>query len=95
MNHMCFKRYAFIWIYRVNKNALVIDLILQVLLYVTRYIRSLDSIASTGYTKKNTNFWQPICVKEKLGVALRYLASGDSQQSVGWADRISKAAISK
>ena len=95
MNHMCFKRYAFIWIYRVNKNALVIDLILQVLLYVTRYIRPLDSIASTGYTKKNTNFRQPICVKEKLGVALRYLASGDSQQSVGWADRISKAAISK
>ena len=45
--------------------------------------------------KKNTNFRQPICVKEKLGVALRYLASGDSQQSVGWADRISKAVISK
>ena len=45
--------------------------------------------------KQNTNFRQPICVRERLGVALRYLASGDSQQSLGWADRISKATISK
>ena len=45
--------------------------------------------------EKNTNFRQSICVKERLGVAFRYLASGDSQQSVGWAHRISKATISK
>ena len=40
-------------------------------------------------------FRQPICVKERLAVTLRYLASGDSQQSLGWAHRIGKATISK
>ena len=45
--------------------------------------------------KQNTNFRQPICVKEGLAVTLRYLASGDSQQSLGWAHRIGKATISK
>ena len=36
-----------------------------------------------------------ICVKERLAVTLRYLTSGNSQQSLGWAHRIGKAAISK
>ena len=45
--------------------------------------------------KQNTNFRQPICVKESLVVALCYLASGDSQQSLGWVHRIGKATISK
>ena len=45
--------------------------------------------------KQNTNFRQPICVKESLAVTLRYLASGDSEQSLGWAHRIGKATISK
>ena len=46
-----FQQNVFMWIYRVNKNGLVIHLILQVLSYVTRCIRPLGSIASTGYTK--------------------------------------------
>ena len=29
--------------------------------------------------KQNTNFRQPICVKERLADTFRYLASGDSQ----------------
>ena len=45
--------------------------------------------------KQNTNFRQPICVKERLAVTLRYLTSGDLQQSVGWVHRIGKARISK
>ena len=45
--------------------------------------------------KQNTNFRQPFCVKERLAVTLRYLASGDSQQSHGWVHRIGKATISK
>ena len=45
--------------------------------------------------KQNTNFRQPICVKERLAVTLHYLSSGDSQQSLGWAHRIGKATISK
>ena len=44
---------------------------------------------------QNTNFGQSICVKEKLVVTLRYLASGDSQQSLGWVHRIGKATIIK
>ena len=68
-----FQQNVFMWIYRVNKNALIICLILQVLSYITRCIRPLGWIASTGYTKKNTNFGQPICVKERLAVTLRQL----------------------
>ena len=45
--------------------------------------------------KQNTNLRQQVCVKERLEVTLRYLASGDSQQSLGWAHRIGKATISK
>ena len=45
--------------------------------------------------KQSTNFRQTICVKEKLAVTLRYLASDDSQQSLGWAHRIGKTTISK
>ena len=41
------------------------------------------------------NFRQPTCVKERLAVTLRYLASGNSQQSLGWAHRIGKATISR
>ena len=45
--------------------------------------------------KQNINFRQPTCVKERLAVTFRYLASGDSQQSLGWAYCIGKAAIPK
>ena len=38
---------------------------------------------------------QSICLKERLAVRLRYLASGDSQQSLDWAHGIGKATISK
>ena len=45
--------------------------------------------------KQNTNFGQPICVKERLAVTIRYLASAYSQQSLGWAHSIGKATITK
>ena len=45
--------------------------------------------------KQNTNFRQPICVKERLAITLCYLASGDLQQSLGVGHRIGKATISK
>ena len=45
--------------------------------------------------KQNTSYLQPICVKQRLVVTIRYLMSGDSQQSLGWAHRIGKATISK
>ena len=34
-------------------------------------------------------------MKKRLAVTLRYLVSGDSQQSLGWAHRIGKRTISK
>ena len=51
LNRMSFNKNAFMWLYKVKKNGLVIYLILKVLSHVTRCIRPLDSIASTGYTK--------------------------------------------
>ena len=54
----------------------------------------LDQLLQPAIQKQNANF-RPICVKERLAVTLRYLASGDSQQSLGWAHRIGKATISK
>ena len=45
--------------------------------------------------KQNTNFRQPNCLKERLAVTLRYLASDDSHPLLGWAHHIGKAAISK
>ena len=45
--------------------------------------------------KQNTHFRQPICVKDRLAVTLRYLVSGDSLQSLGWAHRIGKTTISQ
>ena len=45
--------------------------------------------------KQNTNFRQPIYVKERLAITLCYLASGDLQQSLGVGHRIDKATIFK
>ena len=41
----------------------------------------LDQLLQPAIQKQNANF-RPICVKERLAVTLRYLASGDSQQSL-------------
>ena len=56
---------------------------------------ALNDLAQLLQQKQNTNFQQSICVKERLAVTLHYPASGDSQQSLGWAHRIGKATIFK
>ena len=45
--------------------------------------------------KNKTPTYDNQFVKERLAVTLRYLLSGDSQKSLGWAHRIGKALISK
>ena len=83
-------------IYRVNKNALAIHVILQVLLCMSPDVFDhMAQLLQPVIQKQNTNFRQPIFVKERLVVTLRCLASGDLQQSLGWTHRIGKATISK
>ena len=67
---------------------------LQVLSYVTRCIRPLGLIASTGNTKTKYQLSTTSLCEERLAVTLRYLASSDLQQSHDWAHPIGKATIS-
>ena len=45
--------------------------------------------------KKDTSFRQAIPADERLGLTLRFLASGDSQQSLSFSYRIGKTTVSK
>ena len=45
--------------------------------------------------KKDTNFRKSIPPAERLALTLRYLATGDSQQSLSFSFRIGKATVSK
>ena len=46
-------------------------------------------------SKKNTKFREPISAEIRLAVTLRYLASGESQQSLSWSYRIGRSTVSK
>ena len=45
--------------------------------------------------KETTNFREPISASERLSITLRFLATGESQQSLSFAYRIGKATVSK
>ena len=45
-------------------------------------------------TKKTTNFREPISPGEQLSIILRFLASGESQQSLSFSFRIGKSTVS-
>ena len=46
-------------------------------------------------SKKNTRFRESVPVRTRLAVTLRYLASGESQQSLSWFFRLSRTTVSK
>lgn len=46
-------------------------------------------------TKEDTRFRQPISASDRLGVTLRFLATGDSYSSLGYSFKMSKQAISR
>ena len=45
--------------------------------------------------KKTTRFWMPISAPERLALTLRYLATGESRQSLSFSYRVGKATVSK
>ena len=45
--------------------------------------------------KETTNFREPISAGERLSITLRFLATGESQQSLSFAYRIGKATVCK
>lgn len=53
------------------------------------------SLVEDRITKKETNLRKPISAKERLSITLRYLATGESQQSLSFAYRIGRNTVSK
>ena len=53
------------------------------------------SLVDPIISKKDTNFRKAISAGERLAVTLRFLASGESQQSLSFAYRIGRATLSK
>ena len=46
-------------------------------------------------TKKQTNIREPISPVERLAITLRYLASGDSQQSIAFLLKVGHSTVNK
>ena len=53
------------------------------------------SLIRDKITKKTTRFRKPLSAEERLVITLRFLATGESQQSLTYAFRVGKATISK
>ena len=53
------------------------------------------SLVEDRLTKQQTNLRKPIPTKERLSLTLRYLATGESQQSLSFAYRIGRNTVSK
>ena len=52
-------------------------------------------LVSTLITKQDTNLHEAILAGERFAVMLRFLASGESQQSLSFAYRIGKSTLSR
>lgn len=52
------------------------------------------SLVEDQITKKRTNFREPISARERLSVTLRFLATGESQQSLSFSYRIGRNTVS-
>ena len=53
------------------------------------------SLVAPFIEKRTTTFREPINLSQRLALTLRYLATGESQQSLSFSYRIGKATISK
>jgi len=52
------------------------------------------SLVEPDIAKNQTNFREPISAAERLCLTIRYLATGDSQQSLSFAFRIGRSTVS-
>ena len=53
------------------------------------------SLVEDKITKEKTNFRDPICAEERLSITLRFLATGESQQSLSFSYRVGRNTVSK
>ena len=51
-------------------------------------IDQLLSVVGPAITRQHKNFWSPISPGERLAVTLRFLATGDSVQTIAFSDRL-------
>ena len=55
----------------------------------------LHSLVKDSITKNKTRFREPISAKERLSITLRFLATGESQQSLSFSYRMGRSTVSK
>ena len=60
-----------------------------------RFQHLLSLVVKDKLTKQSTNMRKPISAKERLLITLRFLSSGESQQSLTFSFRVGKATVSK
>ena len=70
--------------------------------FIYRYLRmsperfdALLCMVEPSIGKNRTNFREPISAAERLSLTLRFLATGESQQSLSFSYRVGKATVSK
>lgn len=78
----------------VHASRKVDNFVMNFMRMITNDFEYLESLIGPKIERMNTNMREPITVKERLVISLRFLATGDSYTSLQYLFRISKNSIS-